>query len=573
MSNEVEFKRSNAGRTIALFVFMCVMLMTVFIACQDDDDAATTSTTVTALTCSSATFSAEATSGASYSATATVPYSGGNGVTFSAGTGISSTGVTGLTATLQAGTLNSGTGSITYSIAGTPASSGTASFAIAFGGQSCTLSLTVASSSISVSALNCSAATFSAEATSGSSYSGTASVSYTGGNGASYSAGSAISSTGVTGLTATLVAGTLASGSGSVTYTISGTPTSSGTASFAISFGGQSCTLSLTVSASAATADCDSETGVAKIVCLAEAFKATLSSSQISTLQLDYTFSNAKTWSNLPAALSPRIGIKLGSLSSTQLAAAKALIQEMTGTTTNEGWDEVQQVWLADDYLNANGGGNDYGSGNYYLAFLGTPSTSGTFEILETGHHKTVANTYIDGKLVGATPHFAAVEPVSFTSGSTTYAPISQERDAFVALLASLSSSELSSAKSSSTFTDLVLVPGKEWQFPSTSSGLVCSSLSSEQKELVLNVIKTYTNDIDDDDAAAFLTTYTSELDNTYILYSGTTSMNTKYDYFRIDGPHVWIEFIVAGGVVFPSGVHFHSIWRDRSTDYGGTKN
>jgi hypothetical protein len=89
---------------------------------------------------------------------------------------------------------------------------------------------------------------------------------------------------------------------------------------------------------------------------------------------------------------------------------------------------------------------------------------------------------------------------------------------------------------------------------------------------LVLNVIKTYTNDIDDNDAAAFLETYTSELDNTYILYSGTTSMNTKNDYFRIDGPHVWIEFVVAGGVVFPSGIHFHSIWRDRSTDYAGTK-
>ena len=350
------------------------------------------------------------------------------------------------------------------------------------------------------------------------------------------------------------------------------TPTSSGTASFAISFGGQSCTLALTVNEAATSTSCDSETGVSKIICLAEAFQATLSSSQISTLQLSYTFSNAKTWSNLPAAMAARNGIKLGSLSSTQLAAAKALIKEMTGTTANEGYDEVQQVWLADDYLNANGGGSDYGSGNYYLAFLGTPSTTGTFEILETGHHKTVANTYVNGVLVGATPHFEAVEPVSWTSGSTTYAPISQERDAFVALLASLSSSQLSSAKSSSTFSDLVLVPGQEWKFPTTSSGLQCNGLSSDQKQLLLNVIATYTNDIDDTDAATFLSTYTSELDNTYILYSGTTSMATKYDYFRIDGPHVWIEFIVAGGIVFPSGVHFHSIWRDRSTDYAGTK-
>ncbi|MFM7856713.1 MAG: DUF3500 domain-containing protein, partial [Flammeovirgaceae bacterium] len=210
---------------------------------------------------------------------------------------------------------------------------------------------------------------------------------------------------------------------------------------------------------------------------------------------------------------------------------------------------------------------------NYYLAILGTPSLTGTFEILETGHHKTVANTYVNGKLVGATPHFEAVEPVSFTSGSAAIAPISQERDAFVAFLASLNTTQLSSAKSSSTYTDLLLVPGKEWQFPTAYSGLACNTLNADQKSLILNVIKTYTNDIDSDNAAVFFKLYSDELDQTFVLYSGNTAMNTKYDYFQINGPHVWIEFVVAGGIVFKSGVHFHSIWRDKSNDYAGTKN
>jgi hypothetical protein len=73
-----------------------------------------------------------------------------------------------------------------------------------------------------------------------------ASVPYTSGNGGVYNA-QTLSSTGVTGLTATLAAGTLANGAGSLTYTITGTPTTSGTASFAISIGGQSCTLNLVV--------------------------------------------------------------------------------------------------------------------------------------------------------------------------------------------------------------------------------------------------------------------------------------------------------------------------------------
>jgi FtsP/CotA-like multicopper oxidase with cupredoxin domain/arylsulfatase A-like enzyme len=101
------------------------------------------SPTVSNLSCSSATFSSTATVNTIYNANATLPYTGGNGVAYTLGSSISSTGVTGLTATLQSGTLASGSGNLTYTITGTPLSTGTASFTINFGGQSCTLNLTV----------------------------------------------------------------------------------------------------------------------------------------------------------------------------------------------------------------------------------------------------------------------------------------------------------------------------------------------------------------------------------------------------------------------------------------------
>lgn len=98
-----------------------------------------------------------------------------------------------------------------------------------------------------ITALDCANATFTGTATSGSFYDETATVSYTGGNGAAYTSGTAIASTGVTGLTATLVDGTLTSGNGSVVFLVTGTPASAGTANFAVSLGGQSCSLALTV--------------------------------------------------------------------------------------------------------------------------------------------------------------------------------------------------------------------------------------------------------------------------------------------------------------------------------------
>ena len=89
-------------------------------------------------------------------------------------------------------------------------------------------------------------------ATNGSSYSGTLTVGYTGGSvGIPYSSAS-VSSAGVTGLTAILPAGTLSSASGSLVYNVSGVPASTGTATFAVSFGGQSGTASLTVNGSMA---------------------------------------------------------------------------------------------------------------------------------------------------------------------------------------------------------------------------------------------------------------------------------------------------------------------------------
>ena len=99
------------------------------------------------------------TAGTAYTGTVTVPYTGGNGAAYTAGTAIASTGVTGLTATLQAGNLATGAGNLTYSLSGTPSAAGTASFALSFGGQSCTLTKTVAAGAGTITALNCASAT------------------------------------------------------------------------------------------------------------------------------------------------------------------------------------------------------------------------------------------------------------------------------------------------------------------------------------------------------------------------------------------------------------------------------
>ncbi len=316
---------------------------------------------------------------------------------------------------------------------------------------------------------------------------------------------------------------------------------------------------------------CASATGIAKIICLADAFKSQLNATQLTTLQRTYAKADAQKWSNLPQALyRGRIGLNFGSMTIIQIQYAKALIKEAAGTTANEGWDELQQLLNADEYLNANGGGADYGAANYYIAFLGTPATTGTFEIQFGGHHTAFSNTYKDGVLTGATPSFRGVEPfTTFTWNGKSNQPLQSEQATLSAMLNGLSASEQTTAKLSATYSDLLVGPQKDGTFPNTPSGIKCITLSSAEKTLVLNAIKTYVSDVDDANAATIMAKYTSELDNTYISYSGTTGLTTQNDYVRIDGPSVWIEYSCQHGIVL-SGNHPHSIWRDKAKDYGG---
>ena len=205
--------------------------------------------TIITLNCGSAVNSGTLIAGqAASGVSSSVPYTGGDGGPYK-DKSVSSTGVTGLTATLTAGSFANGNGSLIYNISGTPSGSGTASFALSIGGKRCTLDFTVYAVA-SISALNCASASLNGTLYEAISVSGVSSaIPYTGGNGGVFSSQS-VSSTGVTGLTASLSAGKLDVGAGSLTYTITGIAEGSGTANFALTIGGQSCTLTRTVTAS-----------------------------------------------------------------------------------------------------------------------------------------------------------------------------------------------------------------------------------------------------------------------------------------------------------------------------------
>ena len=356
-----------------------------------------------------------------------------------------------------------------------------------------------------------------------------------------------------------------------------------------------------------------------EVASLAEAFAATLTDEQLESLNQEYTFENASNWSNFPNALvaggpgaggmggtppsgdasgvptgetpdgemptgtppsggmagggsssTGRIGLQTDSLSDEQWTALKALLRAATGSGEDEGFDEILQHLAADDYLGENGGGDEYGRGNFFIAFLGEPSDSGTWELQFGGHHLAVSNTYVDGALAGATPSFRGIEPFTTVEvDGETVEPEQQEAAAFAALLASLDPDQLAAAQLEGSYNDILLGPGEDWAFPETAEGLAVSELTDDQKQLLLTAIGTYVGDVDDESAAEILATYESQLDETYLSWAGTTSMTEIGDYVRVDGPQVWIELSQQHGIVL-DGAHPHAVWRDKLTDYAG---
>jgi hypothetical protein len=376
-----------------------LIFVLIFFSCKEEEINAPS---ISALNCSTVTFSATATSGTSYTGGAIVPYTGGNAGAYTEGTPVASSGVTGLTATLSAGTLSSGSGTASYIITGTPATAGTASFSISLGGQSCDLSLAVAASKASISSLT-STVTL-ANGTNGIAYSGNATLAYTGGNGGMYEASTATSS-GVEGLTATLAAGTLANGPGTLVYTISGTPTSVGSATFNLSLGGQTYTVTIVVAASAiasAAKDTVVITYAGTTASVSNAFQdagvtvavsgadVTVTSSN-TTKEIVYALSGTATKGSFKIYSEYKYNITMKGLSLTNSAgpainsqsSKKGTVHVVSGTT-NTLVDGVTYATSAEDQK-----GTFFSEGQ--LSFMG----SGTLNITGNNKHGLVADDYI----------------------------------------------------------------------------------------------------------------------------------------------------------------------------------
>src|SRR5579864_6077377 len=273
----------------------------------------------------------------------------------------------------------------------------------------------------------------------------------------------------------------------------------------------------------------------AEVVDAADAFLATLSAEQRAIAQIELKPQLAVRWTNFPGGTDQKKG----------------------------GGDPAQKkAGGAAQKKGGPGGEFNFGAANYMIAFLGKPSKTDPW-ILQLGGHHLAINFYYKGTVGTATPYHVAAQPTVWKDDhGKTHDPLAPMRDSLRGLLASLTPEQSRRAKLEARFNDVYVGPGKDGKFPAKSEGVPVSELSDVSKGFVRKAIEAWTGD--SPQGLEYRKLYLAELDKVNVSYSGTTNVGGELgDYVRLDGPRVWIEFATQGSD------HYHTIWRDRLTDYG----
>jgi Protein of unknown function (DUF3500) len=302
-----------------------------------------------------------------------------------------------------------------------------------------------------------------------------------------------------------------------------------------------------------------------KVVAAANAFLQTLSADQKSKVQFAWNDSQQKSkWSNFPTGLFQRNGIKLGDLSSAQQTALFALLQTVL---SKKGYDEISQVIDGDEVLKTSGGGGNlvFGRAQYYVSFVGVPSTTSPWMLQFSGHHMAI-NATVAGADIVLTPSLTGGQPTTYTLNGKTVQPIIAEPTAAFKLLTSLDTTLQKQAIIGSSFIDLVLGPGQDGK-TLQNEGVKGSSLSAAQQALLIALIETRVGLINDEDAAVKMKEIKANIADTYFAWSGAVAAGGG-SYFRVTAPTLVLEFSPQsmGG---DASNHIHSMYRDPTNDYG----
>ena len=202
-----------------------------------------------------------------------------------------------------------------------------------------------------------------------------------------------------------------------------------------------------------------------------------------------------------------------------------------------------------------------FGEDEYYLAFVGAPSTTTPWMLQFGGHHLAI-NLTMMGSQNSMTPSLPATQPAKYTVEGREIRPLGKENDKAFALINALDASQRSQAILAYKVSDLVLGPGHDGQ-TIQPEGIRASALTPAQQAMLIDLVHEWAGIVTDAFAEPRMAEIKAALPQTYFAWSGPTT-NGSMAYFRIQGPSLVIEYAPQRSLD-----HIHTIYRDPTNDYG----
>lgn len=303
---------------------------------------------------------------------------------------------------------------------------------------------------------------------------------------------------------------------------------------------------------------------VAEVAAAGKALIKSLDDAQYQKLQYAFTdLEQRDRWSNLPTSMVPRGGLRMGDLKDEQRKLVWAIIK---ATLSEYGYRQIVENVNGDETLGqASDGRMNFDSDEFYVSFLGEPSTEKPWMWQFGGHHLGI-NATIVGEQLTLSPTLTGGQPMTYTWEGKQVRQMATEIDAAYEFLGSLSEEQLKQAITGERYVDMIYGPGIK-SIPVKPEGIQLSSLNEKQQQLMTKLIETRIGILKPAHTKLAMAKIVDQYEQTWFSWYGPTEKGKAATY-RIQGPTLAMEYSPQRLGNDPPN-HIHAMYRDPSNDFG----
>jgi hypothetical protein len=299
-----------------------------------------------------------------------------------------------------------------------------------------------------------------------------------------------------------------------------------------------------------------------KMAVAAIRFLDTLPKSQIEKAMFPVDSEERLNWHFIPRE---RKGIAIKELTPEQRALAFGLISTGVG---GGGYLKATTIMSLEQVLKEleQGKGPVRDPERYFLTVFGTPSNRGKWGWRVEGHHLSLNFLLEDGKIVAATPTFFGANPAEVRQGPRQgLRTLADREDTTLRLLQALDGNQKKLAVVSAEAPKEIRAAGTPQPPTEAAPGIAFSDLNGDQKTLLRALVESYSSDMPDEVAKAWLDEIRNAgTEGIRFSWSGPADRSQPHAY-RLQGPTFLIEFNNTQN----GANHIHSVWRNMLGDFG----